>query len=144
MQLTPHFTLEELCHSDIAERLGIPNDPGPDELANLAKTAQGMETVRAALGAHPILVHSGFRSHEVNAAVGGVPNSAHCDGMAVDFVSAGFENYDAALTLARSQIPFDQLILEYGWVHISFDPRARRQVMTKKSAASPYQVGLVA
>lgn len=144
MQLTPHFALEELCHSDIAQRLGIPNDPPADVIANLAIAAQGMEAVRSALGNHAILVHSGYRSHEVNAAVGGAPNSDHCNGYAVDFVSAGMENYDAALAIQSSGIRFDQLILEYGWVHISFAPAMRNQVMTKKSAATPYLVGLIA
>ena len=142
-ELTPHFSLEELTRSEAAARLGIDNSPPVELLAVLADTAQRMEDVRTLLGA-PITVHSGYRNAAVNHLVGGVPTSAHLTGHAVDFVCPSWENDDIATRISCSSIQFDQLILEYGWVHISFDPQMRHQVMTKKSASAPYVEGIVA
>ena len=76
MNISEHFTLEEFTHSEAAARLGLDNTPGPIVTAYLKKTAVLMEQVRALLG-KPIIVHSGYRSPQVNKAVGGVATSAH-------------------------------------------------------------------
>lgn len=138
MKLSPNFTLEEMTRTDTT----LPNQPGPHELDNLRDTANAMEDVRELLG-YPILVHSGYRSPEVNQLVRGVPTSAHCQGYACDFVCPEFGTpYEVAKEIASSSISYDQLILEYGWVHISFDPKQRMEELTKVSAAAPYQQGL--
>ena len=142
-ELTPNFTLEELTRSEAAARLGIDNSPPVELLPVITDTAQRMEDVRLLLGS-PITVHSGYRNTAVNHLVGGVPTSAHLTGHAVDFVAAGWDNDEAATRIAGSSIRFDQLILEYGWIHISFDPAMRHQVMTKKSASAPYVAGIAA
>lgn len=137
-QLTPHFTLEEMTHTDT----GLRNFPDDVHLDALRRTAHQMEAVRDLLG-HQITVNSGYRSPAVNAAVRGVSTSAHCLGFAVDFTCAGFGNcWEVATRIAGSPIKFDQLILEYGWVHLSFDPRSRGQKLTKRSAESSYEIGL--
>jgi hypothetical protein len=129
--LSPHFTLDELTFSQTAERLGLNNDPGPEVLAALKRTALGLEAVRVRLGGAPILVSSGYRAPAVNAAVGGSPSSQHMRGEAVDFTAPRFgvprQIVDA---LADSDVPYDQLILEFGrWVHISFSATPRRHAL---------------
>jgi hypothetical protein len=139
-QVSQHFTLAELTHTDT----GLPNQPDTEAMANLGITAAHMEKVRDLLG-HPIIINSAYRGPEVNQAVRGVKTSAHCLGHAVDFTCPGFGNpTEVAFEIANSKIKFDQLIREYGWVHISFDPRCRAQCLTKKSAAAPYEHGIVA
>lgn len=132
-KLTAHFSLEELTVSQEGARRGLNNTPDGQPLANLRKTANGMELVRAYL-THPIFVSSGYRSPEVNKAVGGSPTSAHVQGFAADFISPGFGTpLKICRTIECSPLHFDQLILEFGqWVHISFDPRNRREVLTAK------------
>lgn len=137
--LSPHFSAAELTRTDT----GLPNKPSGDHLANLVGTAKQLEKVRELLGNKPIMISSGYRSPAVNKRVRGSKTSAHCLGYAADFdAPAGMSHYDAAKKIAASDILFDQLILEYGWIHISFDPRFRHQIMTKKSASSPYLNGL--
>lgn len=130
-KLSAHFTLEEMTVSQEAARRGLDNTPEGQALANLRKTANAMELVRAYL-THPILVSSGYRSPEVNRAVGGSKTSAHVQGYAVDFTSPGFGTpLQICRSIERSPLQFDQLIHEFGrWVHISFDPKNRRQVLT--------------
>ena len=138
--LSPHFTLDELTFSQTAERLGLNNDPGPEVLAALKRTALGLEAVRVRLGGAPILVSSGYRAPPVNAAVGGSPSSQHMRGEAVDFTAPRFgvprQIVDA---LADSDVPYDQLILEFGrWVHISFSGNPRRHALViDRSGARP-------
>ncbi len=82
----------------------------------------------------PITLTSGFRTPQRNALVGGVPNSAHLTGQAYDFVPNGISTKDAADRLAKSGIPFDQIEDGGDHVHISFDPKNRRQVISSKMA----------
>ncbi|HEX5212878.1 MAG TPA: D-Ala-D-Ala carboxypeptidase family metallohydrolase [Pseudolabrys sp.] len=129
MQLTDHFTLEEFTRSSTAEEKGIDNSPTPEHLENLKLLAAGMESVRALFNV-AIQITSGYRNPELNAAVGGVPNSAHALGFAADFHVHGFEDLDAAKKVRDSAVKFDQLIFEKGrCVHISFDPKLRQQVL---------------
>ena len=143
MRLTDHFSLEELTESQTAARLGLNNAPNAEMVARLIETAKHMEGVRAVL-AKPVLVSSGYRSLEVNRAIGSVDASAHVKGYAVDFICPGFGNpKEVCEAIVAAGIEFDQLILEFdAWVHISFDPRMRGEVKTKRSKAAPYQLGL--
>lgn len=129
--LSPHFTLDELTISETAERLGLSNQPGPSELAALKRTALGLEGVRVRLGGAPILVSSGYRAPAVNKAIGGSPNSQHMRGEAVDFIAPRFGSPRQIVdALADSDVPYDQVILEFGrWVHLSFSDRPRRQAL---------------
>lgn len=132
MQFTAHFSLAELTTTNT----GIDNTPNEQEVQRLQMLALFMEKVRAALGSHPITVDSAFRSEAVNEAVGGVSNSAHRLGFACDFVCPAFGSpYEVcqALVKARDEgkIVFDQLIQEGTWTHISRDPQARGQLLTK-------------
>lgn len=131
MQLSPHFTLDEFTFSQTAARKGIDNDPPADVLANLQRTANGMEAVRVVLGGAPIHISSGYRSPALNAAVGGAKASQHLTGQACDFTAPRFgtvqEVFDA---IRRAGVAFDQIIVEYGrWVHISFSDKPKGQAL---------------
>ena len=98
-------------------------------------TAARMEEVRRRLGDRVISVSSGYRCPELNRAVGGARTSAHLTGHAVDFNCYGFGDPLAICrALAESDMAFDQLIEEGVWCHISFDPRMRRQVLTRRDS----------
>ena len=146
MRLSEHFTLEELSFSEIAVRSGIDNCPGDEQISNLKRVADLMEAIRALLRSSPILVHSGYRSPAVNRSVGGVASSAHCLGLACDFTcpSIGEPNV-VAEKIFESDIQYDQLILEYGWVHVSLSPEGgqpRCESLTKSSYRAIYQRGI--
>lgn len=145
MQLSKHFTLEELTVSEVAARRGWSNNPPTNLLETLKKTANHMEDVRELLG-HAIIALSGYRSIKVNVAVGGSPTSQHCKCEAVDFICPGFGTAkEVAQAIRDSGIEFDQLIYEGTWVHISFSKRNRRQVLTAvfSSHGTTYRNGIV-
>ncbi len=132
MQLTKHFSLEELTVSQAAARTGISNQPSPEVLDNLTYTATQMELVRDLLGA-PINVNSAYRSPEVNKLVKGAKNSQHVEGKAVDFISPSFGTPRQIVEKIKgSNIVYDQLIHEFNsWVHISFIKQgSRRHTLT--------------
>src|SRR5690606_23101222 len=134
----------ELTVSETAARLGIDNTPTGRHMENMRNhLVPGMERVRALLG-KPIIVSSGYRCPDLNAAIPGSSlTSAHTLGLAADFICPGYGSpWDICQAIAASDIQFDQLIYEYGqWVHISFDPRLRR-LLTTKLAGQPYRNGL--
>lgn len=135
MQLSWHFTLDDLTRSGQAERLGIDNTPGPKEVENLKRLCDLLlEPVWSWCGS--LYVSSGYRSKELNRAVGGVDGSDHTRGVAVDFICLNpkfRDPYELARFLSTTKtLPFDQLGNEYGrWVHCSIpdkkgDPILRR------------------
>ena len=142
MKLSPHFDLAEFTISQTASRLKLDNTPDADTIERLKITAEAMEEVRALLG-KPILISSGYRSPAVNKAVGSSSTSGHVKGWAVDFICPSFGTVKAVCrVLAKSKIDFDQLIEEGSWIHISFDPRMRREVLTMRDGH--YVKGLAA
>lgn len=131
MILSPHFTIEELTHSDVALRKGLDNTPNAGECDNLARLCDTLlEPARALVG--PLRVNSGYRCPAVNQAVGGATGSAHMDGRAADVVPANI--HDAFDLLRSSTLPFDQLIFECGsWLHMAIareGEEPRREVLT--------------
>lgn len=136
--LTAHFALEELA---CTQHRDIDNTPPPDIVATLRATAAAMEAVRRLLGDRVVTVSSGYRSGALNRAVGGARNSAHLRGLAVDFNCFAFGDPPAVCcAIADTPLAFDQLIEEGSWTHISFDPRQRRQVLTRRGGG--YAPGL--
>jgi len=119
MELSEHFSLDELVHSDLAIRKGINNDPSANIISNLGRLAQLLEQVRKVV-AKPIGINSGYRCPELNKAVGGQPNSQHMVGCAADIKVSGLTPDDLVKAIINSDIQFDQLIREFdSWVHIS-------------------------
>lgn len=133
MRLTPNFSLEEFTRSETAERHGIENELSSAALSNLHALAVGLEQVRSMLFNYPITIHSGYRHPHINKLVGGVPDSDHVLGYAADITVEEYTPLEACNAIANSPLVFDQLI-HYpasGMLHISFNPRLRRQVLTK-------------
>jgi zinc D-Ala-D-Ala carboxypeptidase len=125
------------------------NAAGPEVVANLKYVAELMDRARTLLGDKPIAVRSGYRTPEVNDAVGGVAMSAHCFGLACDFVCGQCDTAaDVALVILvilESDIEYHQLALEYGWAHIGLAKegmRPRREALTKRSPQAPYELGI--
>jgi hypothetical protein len=140
MNLSPNFTLRELTDSATAVARGWENVPPPEVMEALRTTAAGLEEVRTLLTqivGHPVpvIITSGYRSLRLNRAIGSRDTSQHVLGEAADFRSPQFGTpAQIVKTIARSSIAFDQLISESTrsgarWVHISFGPRNRRQVL---------------
>lgn len=130
MQLSAHFTLDELTISQAAARHGLDNKPPAHIIDTLTRTASWLEAVRTILGA-PITISSGYRSPDVNRLVGGAKSSQHTIGEAVDFICPGFGTpYQIVDRIIKSGVQYDQLIVEYGsWVHISFSHKMRKQAL---------------
>jgi putative chitinase len=138
MQLTPHFSLAELT----VTKTKLDNTPSKEVIEVLRTTAFYMEKVRELLGNVAITVNSGYRSPDVNRAVGGTSNSSHTHGYAVDFTAYGHTPLTISNILSKSNLKFDQLIYEKTWVHISFDPRMRGNILTLKGKGK-YVKGIV-
>ncbi|MGP1676412.1 MAG: D-Ala-D-Ala carboxypeptidase family metallohydrolase [Burkholderiales bacterium] len=143
MLLTRNFSLEQLIHSETAERERIDNTPGADIIDNLRLLAEGLERVRIMTG-FPLEISSGYRCPELNRHVGGANTSQHTQGLAADFTCAEFGSPVEIIKAIRdSGIDFDQCILEYAkWVHISFSKAPRRRVLTIYDPEEGYLDGL--
>lgn len=147
MQLTPHFSLEELIASQTAARLGIDNTPSAWITANLGVLAEGLERVRAALGGRPLHVSSGYRCAALNEKVGGARNSRHVDGLAADLICPSFGTPLAVCrAIAQAGVLPDQVIHEFGqWCHVAFarpGAKPRGELLTISSASHGYRSGL--
>ena len=138
MKLSENFTMAEFTKSQTAERKGIDNTPEGDHLeAAKALFENVVQKVRDHFG--PTVINSGYRSPELNEAVGGSSRSQHCKGEAADIEVPGTANGDLARWIADN-LDFDQLILEFytpgipdsGWVHVSYksDGDNRKECLT--------------
>ena len=117
MNLTEHFTLEELTITDHRE---FKNEPNPSEIANLQRLAELLEQVKSVLGGKPVMVNSAFRSKQVNDAVGSKDTSQHRLGCAADIRVPGVTPDQVVKAIMAAKLPFDQLIREFDrWTHIS-------------------------
>lgn len=117
MNLSPHFTLEELTHTDHREFDNTPNDA---EKNNLKRLTELLEQVKTVLGGKPILVNSAFRSKAVNDAVGSKDTSQHRLGCAADIRVPGMTPDEVVRAVIASGIGYDQVIREFDrWTHIS-------------------------
>ena len=126
VQITKHFTLEELCASATAKARGIQNKPTVQQIVALVYlTCYVLEPLREAMN-EPIPISSGFRCEQLNRAVGGVANSQHMKGQAADLCIGGdIEKGKRWFNYIKTHLPFDQLIWEHSksgtyWVHVSF------------------------
>ena len=125
MNLSPHFTLEELTHTDHRQ---FDNTPHAEELLNLRRLADFLELVKEQLQFKPIMVNSAYRSKEVNDAVGSKDTSQHRLGCAADIRVPGMTPDEVVRAVIVSKLPFDQLILEFdSWTHVSIPNHASSQ-----------------
>jgi zinc D-Ala-D-Ala carboxypeptidase len=115
--MTPHFTLDELTHTDHRELENIPNET---ELANIQRLAEFLEDLKTLLGGKPIMVNSAFRSKAVNDAVGSKDTSQHRIGCAADLRVPSMTPDAVVRAIIASDLPYDQVIREFDrWTHVS-------------------------
>jgi zinc D-Ala-D-Ala carboxypeptidase len=127
MNLSPHFTLDELTHTDHRE---IDNTPTQDEISNLQQLANFLEEVKTVLGGKPIMISSGFRCKALNDAVGSKDTSQHRTGFAADFRVPGMTPDEVVRAVIASGIGYDQIIREFDrWTHISVSDKPRKQAL---------------
>jgi hypothetical protein len=150
MNLSANFTLKELT----VTRLSIDNTPDDATIENLKLLCEMvLQPVRNHFG-KSVTVNSGYRSPEINAAVGGSKTSDHCKGQAADIEIDGLPNPELAQWI-MDNLDYTQLILEFytqgqpnsGWVHVSYDPNnLKKQELTavKVAGKTTYLNGLQA
>lgn len=126
-----NFTISELCNSNIAKQKDIRNIPNLTELDNMLNLiVYCIQPIRDYIK-KPMVISSGYRSYALNKEVGGVYNSQHCKGQAVDFTVPDMSITEIINIIRNSGIEYDQLINEYNrWVHISYAKgRNRKQIL---------------
>ena len=152
VRLSENFTLQEFTKSQTAERRGIDNTPVEGHLENAKALFENVvQPVRDNFGV--TVINSGYRSGDLNYAIGGSNTSQHCKGQAVDIECPGTPNYDVAKWIEEN-LDFDQLILEFytpgipdsGWVHVSYKSEDNRKgVLTamKENGKTIYKPNLI-
>lgn len=140
MKISEHLSLSEITRSETAKRKGISNTPTAEHLENFKLLAENVfEKIRANFRA-PIHISSGYRSKELNDAIGGSQTSQHSKGQAIDIdmdgSSNGITNADV-YNFIKDNLEFDQLIWEFGtdnnpdWVHVSYNEGKNRKQKLK-------------
>ena len=129
MNLTEHFTLEELTKSSIADKYKINNMPNATMINELRRLCNDiLEPIRQRYG-KPIIVTSGYRCPLLNKRVGGAKNSDHRYASAADLKAKDGNNkelWDIIIQMIKEEkITCRQLINEYNlsWIHISQNNR---------------------
>jgi zinc D-Ala-D-Ala carboxypeptidase len=126
MKLSNNFSLSEFTASPTADRLGIDNTPNKEVTDNLQELVTFvLQPIRDRYGS--VVISSGYRSPELNKAIGGSTTSDHCLGCAADFEVQGMDNKEMAKWIANN-LDFKQVILEFyhegdmhsGWIHCSY------------------------
>ncbi len=141
MNLSEHFTLDELTHTDHREFDNVPNE---SELANLKRLAAFLETVKSAIGGKPIIVNSAFRCKQVNDAVGSSDKSQHRLGCAADIRVPQMSPDEVVRAIIAASLPYDQVIREFDrWTHVSIpntvDAKPRQQkLIIDKTGTRPF------
>lgn len=148
MRITKNFSLSELVASDTATDANIDNTPTEEHIENMKNLCEKiLQPVRDHFKL-PLRVSSGYRCSDLNKLVGGVENSAHKTGRAADIVLDYVTVKELFNYIARSNLPFNQLILEYdSWVHVSIpkngiDPKRECLVINKKGTFKLNDAGL--
>jgi hypothetical protein len=140
MKLSENLSLSEIIRSESAKRKGVSNMPTEEHIANLKVLAEKVfQPIRENFRV-PILISSGYRSKELNAAIGGSLTSQHCSGEAIDIdmdgTPHGVTNLDI-FNFIKDKLDFDQLINEFpkdgnpDWVHVSYKVKGgnRKQIL---------------
>ena len=145
MRISQHLSLAEVTRSETAKRKGISNNPTEEHLENFKLLAENVfEKVRSHFGC-PIHISSGYRSKELNDAIGGSQTSQHSKGQAIDIdmdgSASGISNADVHKFI-KENLDYDQLIWEFGsdsnpdWVHVSYTKDKNRKENLKAVKAN--------
>lgn len=116
---TKYFKVSEILRSSTAKKHNIDNTPTDETIIdNLNYTLNRLNTIREQYG-KPIYINSGYRCDELNVLVGGVKDSKHRLGLAVDL------RWDTDLIdFLVENCSFDKLIREKAgkskWIHLQF------------------------
>ena len=141
MNLSEHFTLEELTVTD--HRL-LDNTPNAGEIENLRRLAVFLELVKERLGGRPVMVNSAFRSKAVNDAVGSRDTSQHRLGCAADIRVPGMTPDAVVRAVLASGLAYDQVIREFDrWTHLSIPsfpslPPRKMALIIDKTGTRPF------
>lgn len=143
MQISKHLSLAEVSRSETAKRRGINNTPSGEHLENFKKLAENIfEPIREHFGV-PIHISSGYRSKELNSAIGGSSTSQHCQGEAIDIDMDGTSITNAQIfNFIKDNLVFDQMIWEFGtdknpdWVHVSYESTGKQRKQILKAVKS--------
>jgi zinc D-Ala-D-Ala carboxypeptidase len=121
MQLTKNFSLQEFLKSNTATRLNITEQFNPPQfvLDNIDNLAQQLQIARDYFG-EPMVFTSGYRCLKLNKAVGGVANSAHTSGSAVD-IEFNSEAHAKKLIEALIKAGFKRIGLGWSFIHVDID-----------------------
>lgn len=133
MNLSPSFTVAEFEFSVTAERHGLDNTMPPEAIENARRLCKHILQPCRDRWLRPIFITSGYRSPELNKRIRGSRNSQHMQGLAADFVVRGWTPKEICDRMIEMELPFDQLILEFGangWAHVSWSPEPRGQLLT--------------
>lgn len=127
MRLTKNFTLDELCVTST----GLPNRPDAQQTEKLLYLAWYiLQPVRDRFGA--IRITSGYRSPEVNRAIGGSMSSQHVLGEAADIQVPGADLREVYVWM-RDNLRYGQLIYESRdgkeWIHVSLPRVGKKNMM---------------
>jgi hypothetical protein len=141
MQLSTNLSLAEVTRSETAKRRGISNMPTAEHIENFKKLAINIfQPIREHFG-KPIIISSGYRSAELNKAIGGSLSSQHSSGEAIDIDMDGTDITNKQIfDYIKDNLNFDQMIWEFGtdanpdWVHVSFaaNRSQRKQILVAK------------
>jgi hypothetical protein len=143
MQISKHLSLAEVSRSETAKRKGINNTASGEHLENFKKLAENIfEPIREHFGV-PIHISSGYRSKELNSAIGGSLTSQHCQGEAIDIDMDGTSITNAQIfNYIKDNLNFDPLIWEFGtdknpdWVHASYESSGKQRKQILKAVKS--------
>ncbi len=124
-----YFSINELTRSATATRMGIGNEPTQGIVTALTNLVDEILDPLRELYGKPIIVNSGYRSPELNKAVGGSKSSDHMTGCAVDISAGSIYGNKVLFELINKNFNFDQLIDErgYSWIHVSFRSKEKNR-----------------
>ena len=142
MHLSEHFQLGEVTKTSVKTAgENIPSHVAIENLRNICEN--WLEDLRYSHNTlygdkdEPIIITSGYRSPEVNRAVGGSPTSNHLTGCAVDIRCAGIEQAlryaNILLDIADgTKRDYDELFSERSshgryWIHFAVRPKGNRR-----------------
>ena len=128
------FTIDELTESTKAKEKGIDNTPTEEVKENLyLLIKEVLDPTRLAYGSY-IKVNSGYRSSELNIALGGAASSQHIKGQAADITGGSVDKNKEIFKIIAESGNFDQLIWEKNgtWVHVSYKENGNRKEILKE------------